>query len=272
MIKRTLIVSATNILFQFISIIARYKYMYILINSNCINFILNFDYILMLILAYKIYFEGDVKICGNFQMVAGLYLQKLNLLKNSLKKFLTKFLNSSKKEKFKIILFVICMLIWNIFNLSIILCVAILNNTFIECLFILTSFWINKHSFGKPFHLKNVYQCFIVSNITYYILNRITTPLSISIFVPIFLGVLLSWFTSKLVKNKSKLLYKGMSEKELNDLLNKIECKTLDKQICNLYYVKRYSEIKVAAMTNYSVENIKKIKKKINDKLKESYV
>ena len=153
-IKRTFAMCLINILFQLISCITRYKYMYILIDSNCINFILNFDYILMLILAYKIYFEGDVKLCGNFQMVVGSYLQKLNSLKNSLKQLVIKFLNSSNKEKFEIILYLIINLLWNIFNVLIILLVAKLNDTFIECVFILTSFWLNKHIFGKPFHLK----------------------------------------------------------------------------------------------------------------------
>ena len=84
--------------------------------------------------------------------------------------------------------------------------------------------------------------------------------------------MLLAWFTAKLVKDDSKKLYKGMSQEELDYLLNQINCKTIDKKICDLYYVKRYSELKVATMTNYSVENIKKRKKKINDRLKELYI
>ena len=60
-----------------------------------------------------------------------------------------------------------------------------------------------------------------------------------------------------------------MSEEELKYWLSKVTNNSLDYKICKLYYVDRYSEIKVASMTCYSVENIKKRKKIINDLLKE---
>lgn len=268
--KRFIIVILLNILLQFISCTTRYSYSTTCINSPTIDFILNIDYMIMMIMSYKIYFmKGDVTLCTVFQVVVGSFLQRLTSSISSLRKYLTKFSKKDKKVKFEITLFTVLSLIWNIFTVAVVLFVGFLNNTFVECIFILSSFWLNKTIFGKAFHLKNAAQCFIVSNITYYCLDRITTKLDISMLVPIILGILLSYFTSKLVKKNQKKLYRGMSEDELKYWLDKVTNNNLDYKICKLYYVDRYSETKVAAMTCYSVENIKKRKRAINDLLKE---
>lgn len=214
--KRFVIVVLLNILFEAISTVTRYRYSIDYVSSPTINIILTIDYSLTMLLAYKIYFmKGDVTLCGVFQVVVGSFSQKLTSSANSLKKYLTSFSTNNKKAKFEITLFTILCLLWNIFTVSCVLFVGFLNDTFVECIFILTSFWLNKTMFGEPFHLKNAAHCFIVSNLTYYCLNRITTPLDISVLVPICLGILLAYFTSKLVKKNQKKLYRGMSEEEL---------------------------------------------------------
>lgn len=70
---------------------------------------------------------------------------------------------------------------------------------------------------------------------------------------------------------RTRYLYKGMSENELTEYFEKIGIRTdsLDYKICKLCYVNRYTEVKVANMVAYSVENIKKKKRSINDKIKE---
>lgn len=270
LLKRFIVVILLNLLFQFISCSTRYKYLTHCIDSHTIDFILNIDYIIMILMSYKIYFtKGDVNLCGVFRVVVGSFLQKLISLPKLLRKYLTEFSNKTKKIKFEITLYTILLLLWNVFTVCCVLFVAFLNDTLIECIFILSSFWLNKTVFGKPFHFKNTMCCFIISNLTYYCLNRITTPLDISIVVPIMLGILLSYITSRLVKKNQKKLYKGMSEEELKYWLDKVTDNTLDYKICKLYYVERYSEVKVASMTCYSVENIKKRKRVINDLLKE---
>lgn len=268
--KRFIIVILLNILFEAISAITRYRYASEYILSPTINIILTIDYSLAMLLTYNIYFmKGDVKLCVVFQEAVGLFLQKLTLSINSLKSYLKKFSTKNKQIKFEITLFTILYLLWNIFTVLCVLFVAFLNSTFVECIFILSSFWLNKKVFGEAFHLKNAAHCFIVSNLTYYCLNRITTNLNISMIIPICLGILLAYFTSKLVHKNKKKLYRGMTEEELKYWLDKVTNNKLDYKICKLYYVDRYSEIKVASMTCYSVENIKKRKRIINDLLKE---
>ena len=101
--------------------------------------------------------------------------------------------------------------------------------------------------------------CFVVSNLTYYALNRITTPLGISIIVPIILGVGLSYVTSKFVKPTAIKLYKGMPEGDFsNSILNVTDKDSLQYKICHMFYVERKSELEIAHNVGYSIDNIKK--------------
>ena len=180
------------------------------------------------------------------------------------------FKKQTKENKIAIIIYLGLSLIWNIFTIFVVLLIANLNHTFIECIFILTSFWLSKKVFGKAFHLKSMIQCFIVSNLTYYCLNRITTPLGISIIIPILLGVGLSYVTSKLVKKTYKPLYKGMPEELFVETILKIVDKDSTKyKICYDFYIKNESDVSLSFKYNYSVAGIRKIKDRLNKKIKE---
>ena len=139
----------------------------------------------------------------------------------------------------------------------------------IQGIFILSSFWINKTVFGKAFHLDNAFHCFIVSNLTYYCLNRITAPIGISILIPIILGILLSYFTSKLVKDNKSKLYRGMPTDLFDEIILKVVNKNdIDYKICYMYYIEKIKEENIAYKVNYSKEAIQKHKKSVNDKIK----
>jgi hypothetical protein len=222
-------------LYQAISLMVRnlsFNYEY---GNYIVDTILNLDQLLLLAITYTVYFIKKEGLQCQEQIVGLSLLKKINL-KNSLKRLqrnLHNFRKLEKVEKLSIIIYLIFSSIWNTLSLVLILIVARLNNTFIECLFILTSFWLTKRTFGKAFHLSSMSKCFIVSNLTYYALNRITTPLGISIFVPILLGVGLSYFTSKLVKKTYKPLYKGMPEDLFNETILKVTDKDSTKyKIC----------------------------------------
>lgn len=232
------------------------------------NFILNLDYFFMMLIYQKVKLEGGLK----WTDIVGLFSQmKANLLKlpKRLQRNLHNFKVLDKETKLTYIIYFILSLIWNTLTIIIILLVARLNTTIIECLFILTSFWLSKRTFGKPFHLPSMKQCFIVSNLTYYILNRITTPLGISILIPIMLGVGLSYITSKLVKKTYKPLYKGMPNNLFEETILKVTDKdSLDYKICYDYFVNNKSALQVSNKYNYTYDGVKKIFKRVNDKIK----
>ena len=269
--KRTIIWLMINTIFQCISMITRKGNLQIDQNDFITMFILNFDYILLMMISFKLNFtKGGTKLCGMAEV--GLSsLKKINLKKllKRLQVNLRKFKALPKQERLSISIYIFLSLLWNILSLVIILLVAKLNHTFIECLFILTSFWLSKHAFGKPFHLPSMIQCFIVSNLTYYILNRITTPLGISIFIPILLGVGLSYVTSKLVKKTYKPLYRGMPKDLFNETILKIVDKdSIKYKICYDFYINKKSDLSLSFEYNYSIAGIRKIKDRINDKIK----
>ena len=227
-----------------------------------------------MIITEKIVSRKGELVCGQ---EAFLFSQKKINLKKSLKKLLKSFQNSidsfkkkNKQEKIEIIIYVILSLIWNVFTVVLILFIAFLNDKMIECLFILTSFWLSKTTFGKPFHFDSMLKCFIVSNLTYYSLNKITTPLGISIMVPILLGVGLSYVTSKFVKKSYKPLHRGMSKELFEETILKVEEKnTIKYKICYEFYIERASDLSLSFKYNYSVAGIRKIKDRINKKIKE---
>ena len=260
-----------NLFFQIISVVTRVGYFGKNNYNFIVNFILDLDYLLLFVIYHKLYFEGGKKIC--LEMVVSSFSQKKMNLKRLLKKLHQNWLNFKKQPKqikLEISIFITLSLIWNILSVVLILFVAKLNHTFIECIFILTSFWLSKKAFGKAFHLSSMMQCFVVSNLTYYVLNRITTPLGISIIIPVLLGVGLSYVTSKLVKKIYKPLYKGMSEELFNETILKIVDKDSEKyKICYDYYIKKERALALSFKYKYSEAGIRKIKDRVNEKIKE---
>ena len=267
-----LIYMGINLLFQILSIVIRdinIKRDYYSFSSAIIC---NFDYILLSLISYNLFFRiGGRSLCHG---VVSLFSHLQTLLKSLPTKLQNIYANNKKKskvEKVSDIIYFPLFLLWNIFTVVVILFVAKLNDTFIECLIILSSFWINKTIFGKPFHMKSALSCFIVSNISYYCLNRITFPCSLSILLSIILGLLLSYITSLFVKQKDKKLYRGMSiETYDNCVLNIVDKNSNDYLIGKYYYVDKETEQWIANKLNYSVPSIQKKKYILRDTVRES--
>lgn len=258
-----------NMIFQLISMFIRDINMKRDYDNFVMSFIGNIDYIILSIMFY-IYFhnKGGKSLWDG---VVGSFSHLLALLKSLPTKLQKLYLNNKSKSKFDKIsdsIYIPLFLLWNIFTLLVILFVATLNHTFVECVVISCSFWINKKTFGKPFHMPTALSCFITSNIVYYILNRITISNGISLIVSISLGILLCYITSKLVK--SKKLYRGMSLNEYDNNLRGIyDEDSVYYQIGKMFYVDRYSEQKIANILSYSVPSIQKKKYKLKNKIKE---
>lgn len=276
-LKRLYLIAFLNIIYQVLSLFIRGKSIIIDQNDFIQAMIFNLDYILLMLITYKYYFisrkggsskweDGEVYLFSLKKLNLKKSLQKLQKnYQNNLKKFKKK----SKVEKLTIIIYIILSLIWNSLSVLLILFIAKINNTFVECIFILTSFWLSKGKFGKAFHFDSMMICFIVSNLTYYSLNRITTSLGISMLIPILLGVGLSYFTSKFVKKSYKPLYRGMPIDQFEDTITRVVDKdSIKYKICKEFYLDKVSELSLSFKYNYSVPGIRKIKERINEKIK----
>lgn len=274
-LKKFILIMVLFMIIQIISMLTRLNYSLTYVKNPIANLILNLDYIIAMIIYYKIYFwkGGLQKWTDGFREEVSSSLQKLTNLRKlpkQLQRNWHKFKQLTKVDKITFIIYFALTAIWNLLTIVAVILVAMLNDTVIECIFIITSFWLSKRAFGKAFHLSSMIQCFIVSNITYYILNRITTPLGISILIPIMLGVGLSYVTSKLVKKTYKPLYRGMSKETFEETILKIVDKdSLKYKICYDFYINKKSDLSLSMKYNYSVMGIRKIKSRINDKIKE---
>lgn len=258
---------------QIFSMIIRNQNLLNVTNNFYITFILNIDYFLIIIIIYKLYFmKGGISLC---QTVAYSGLQKLTSLKNSLKKLQAQLQKKTtkkskdKKEKITYAIFLPLYILWNLFTMCVIIAIAFLNDAFIEAIFITVAFWVNKYAFGKPFHFKSVAICFAFSSFTYYVLTRITFKTETSFFIPIFLGVALSYVTSHFIKKNIKL-YRGMSKEELYEIVMAIEDDPIVLKILQQYYCDRLNDVQIARNVNYSIDSIRKKRQNVNKKLRNS--
>lgn len=264
------ILTLTINLFQIISLFVRDNNI-VIIDNFIISIILSLDYILLCILLQKLFFiKGCESLC---QMVHSSFSVPLTSLKSLPAKLRQSYQNAKPKTQEdaladKIYLFLFWL--YNFFTVAVVLFIATLNHTFIECIFILTSFWMNKGAFGKAFHLKKASTCFVVSTLSYYVLNRLTWDIGLSFLIPLSLGITLSYVTSLfMTKYEVTHLYQGMPEEDFYMLISKVTDNKEHIEICKKFYVNKYSNVKLSYEFNYSVPNIKKIKQKINMKIKE---
>ena len=278
-LKNTMVFLILNTIFQISALYCKnleYK-----INESFItNITLDIDYIIISLLFYYYYFERK-EVKDIWKMVAGLFLDLLHgftHLSDSLLEFLKhlivglkrhkdsikKVLKSKNKEKISniilLITFYLLALFWNVFTIVLIIFIASINNMTITIIFIIFAFLINKGKFGKPLHLKSAFYCFIISNITYYFISRLTLPIGTSYLVPILIGILFSYYTSLIVKYNTKDIYRGMSEAELRDI-----CKTkgLEKYKTDLlvdFYCNKMNYIQLHFKYRYSVDRLRHLK------------
>ena len=271
-ISNYFIFTIVSIVFQAISLITRNKNVHI--SDNFIhNIIISLDYVVLCMFVYKLYFiKGGNSLC---QMVHSSFSDLLISLKALPEKLLKSYQTSKPKtteDKLANRIYLVLFWLYNFFTVAVVLFIATLNDTFIECIFILSSFWINKGVFGKPFHLKKASTCFIVSSLSYYILNRLTWNIGISFLVPVILGISLSYITSLfMARHENLYLHKGMSKESFYKLISQVTSNEEHIEICKRYYVDKESNLKIALRFNYSEINIKKIKKNINKSIKELY-
>lgn len=257
-----------NMIFQLLSMFIRNIDMSVDYNNFIMSFVGNIDYIILSIMFYTYFYLKGGKSLWDGVVSSFSHLRTLlKTLPTKLQKF---YLNNKAKSRFDKIsdcIYIPLFLLWNVFTLLVILFVATLNHTFVECIIIATSFWINKKTFGKPFHMKTALSCFMVSNFTYYCLNRITIPNGISLIVSVSLGIALCYITSKFVK--SKKLYRGMSIEEYDKfVLPLYSINSIYYEIGKLFYVDRHSEQWIANRLSYSIPSIQKKKHELKNKVK----
>ena len=272
-IKKPLIIAGIIVLYQAMTLFLRnitiddkYEILY--------DFLLIFDEIVLLLSTYYIFLKRNCELKWNYFLdfpVWELVKQASAINSKSpsdiLKEKKKLWVEAPKEEKAYFIIYLMLIFMSELVNLTIIFFVAFLNHSIIECMFIFTSFMITKKVFGKPFHFDSAVKCWIVSNLTYYLLNKISLPITLSFVVPITLGVLLSYVMSRFVKEKSKQLYRGIYEQELLEICDNKNLTGHEINILKDFYCDRMSLVKMGFKYNYTEPAIRKQKKKALEKI-----
>lgn len=279
-LKNTICYLILSTLFEITALFCKNLY-YSVSRDFIINIMLDIDYIILQLLFYYYYFERK-EVKDLWVMVVGLFsdllrgfmrlpasLQQLlkhlsyglKRLKSTTKKVLKE---KDKWKKLDNIVFLsfyyLLTTFWNIFTVVLIIYIAKINNAAVTITFILFAFLFNKGKFGKPLHLKSAFWCFIISNISYYFISRLTLPIGTSYLVPILVGVLMSYFTALIVKYNMKDIYRGISEEELRSIC---EIKHLDKYKTDFlvdYYCNKMNYVQLHFKYKYSVDRLRHIK------------
>lgn len=262
-----------NFIFQLISLLTRDITIGYHTDSLIKSLIMNIDYFTLLIISYKLYFiKGGKDLWVGVLGYSSDLLVSLRNLPEKLQKSYSLAKPKDRVDELTNKIYIVLFWLYNFFTVLVVLLIATINHTFIECIFMLSSFWINKGVFGKPLHLRKASHCFIVSSLSYYVLNRLTWSINISFLVPVILGITLSYITARFMARQENLyLYRGMSLDSFYELITKVTNNEEHIEICKRYYVDKESNLKIALHFNYSEINIKKIKQKINKKIKELY-
>lgn len=288
-LKNTFIFLILNTIFQLLTMSCK-NLKYITSQDFITNIMFDIDYILINLLFYY-YFFNRKEVSDLWEMVVGLLLDLWHgfmQLPGSLLAFLRhliyglkkqintikKVLKSKKQERASNILFIsiyyLLTLFWNIFTIVLIILVANINNMAITIVFVLFSFLMNKGKFGKPLHLKSAFYCFIVSNISYYFISRLTLPIGTSYLVPILIGVLMSYFTSLIVKYNTKDLYKGMKEKEIRSICRAKNMEQYKIDFLVDFYAKKMNYVQLHMKYRYSLDRLRHMKMEYMKEFKNS--
>lgn len=272
-IKRPVLIFVIIFLYQLIVLFVR-NITFVDKYTTIYNFLLNFDYILLLIATYYVFIKKEnnlnVKTKLDFSLVE-LLNQRPSMaeLKIMILEFKNKFMEFKEKDKIDklvFILYVIFFIIEETLTLGLIIFIANLNNYVIECLFILTAFLISKKVFGA-FHFKSFILCFFVSNTSFFILSKLTLNVTITFVVPIVFGMLLAYISSRFIKNTNTKPYRGMPEEDLEKICKNKKLNKIEKGILTDYYCNRDNLDKIAFKYSYSDRNIQRIKLKALQKI-----
>jgi hypothetical protein len=266
-IKRPIIFSILIFIYQFITLfirditaVNRYKYLY--------NFLLNFDFMILLLLTYYLFLkkENNIKKIreSDFSLVSLLNnipsKEEVKILVSNLKENKEKFNKLSKFDKTVNVLYTIFFIIGECINLGIVIFIACLNNYLIECLFIILAFQITKKTFGA-FHFKSFIVCFVVSNISFYILSKLTATVDITFVVPAAFGILLGYIASKFIKKTDVAPYRGMAKEHLENICDGKKLKKIEIDILNDYFCNKETLTRLTMKYNYSQTQICRFKK-----------
>lgn len=252
---RYILISICTILVQvLLSLIHSYWLNDIVSNHISIYFILNID---LFIVIYNMYKGGEVS-CGNVhssgESQVG-YTPSQDSFLVSLRSHIILWLESSKirrkvtkrekrlKPRDKLdcldIIYVFLYVIWNAFTIFLVYLMARSENKILEMILLCVAFVINKGIFGKPLHL-SADICFIVSLIVFYMLSKSIPKSSLSILMPVLIGISLALISSTI----RELIYEDKTISLRQKILSRLDNDVSKEHIYDICKSKGFKDSK----------------------------
>lgn len=155
---------------------------------------------------------------------------------------------------------------FQLLQLFIVLGVSLLGNTLAECAIIHLSFWLFGIIFKDRWHSKSLVVCTCASAAIFYTASKVSLPFSISIFVPIIIGLLISYALFRVA-----LHYREWERKDLFDISTCTEIQMRDKcramgkgkeyaDFCVMAFVEKRRRKEIAEIIGCAEETVKKYK------------
>jgi hypothetical protein len=266
----TITVSLYQIIIMFIRNIS-----YTQLPETLYDIILNFDYTILLLATYYLKIKNATNISLNnsqfdFSLTKflneQLSIDEIKMFVLKIKDFNKKFKGSNKTDKVIVVLYIFFATLSELINLFLIIFIAYLNHAMIECFFIITSFFISRKVFGA-FHLDSAIKCWMLSNVSFYLLSKLTINVGITFVVPILCGIALAYITSKFIKKNNKELYKGMSERDLIEITQDKKLTKLEFEILKKYYCEGANINKLTFIYHYSRAQLYRYKSNAEKKI-----
>ena len=163
----------------------------------------------------------------------------------------------------------------NFFILEIIILLCRLNTIFITTVFLLFSFFTTRLNANQNNYLKNTLSIFLISNILYFLLNKIFIHYLLSFMIPILLGLGISYLSNlairKVGEKEEILFYRGMPEIILDNIGKETHLNNYEINLLKDFYCKRMTLLQLSVKYNYSKDTIYYHKKKAIQKVKDNY-
>lgn len=177
-------------------------------------------------------------------------------------------------------------IIYILYNI-LLLAIAYVFNRFYQMLLFVLIYNFIQNCFTERFHSDSVIDepiratrwCKIITIIVEFIYLIFCKNLNISIYSNLFiifviclLNSLIQIFLKYIERTRppQRYLSKGISVNELNEICEEHNIVGIEKDILDMYYVKRFKLTKIARILDYSVDGIKKIKYKTLKRINES--
>ena len=234
--------------------------------------ILQIDYYLLIGLTIIYYFKKGGFTYGRWLSFL-VFLSKRKSSKQSLSENNSSVQQSKEKANLGFKLFIIMLSIFQIALVGI--SCYFFNNTTIEYLIIILSFFIMRKIFGKSYHADSVIKCTTLSLIIFLCATKLSMPQYMTIICNVLIGCVVAYmmhvwyYYIKYTSSNGITLCKGMPTESLIELRERYNLNELEFNILNDYDVKRHKLERIANKYNYSIDGIKKIKGKIVKKINE---